>query len=153
MRPDTMLKPPTIRAPLLGRTRVRLIPTRLRTRLIAIALSILTGLLLAGAVWQIKRTVDRRLAEERARLERQDLVAFEQNFYAPINSHAIDTWQNYKSTRAIARFNDSYFVATDGGLVQLCVDGDLKRHYSVIDGLPESDLVSLATFNSALFIG
>src|SRR5207244_10234126 len=50
-------------------------------------------------------------------------------------------------------FRDAYFVATDGGLIELDASGDLVRHYSVLDGLPESDLLSLAPFNTKLFIG
>ena len=60
---------------------------------------------------------------------------------------------NHKATRAIARFNDSYFVASDGGLIEIDQTGKLVRHYTVLDGLPESDLLSLAVFNSKLFIG
>jgi ligand-binding sensor domain-containing protein len=51
------------------------------------------------------------------------------------------------------QFQDSYFVATDGGLVELDASGKLLRHYTVLDGLPESDLLSLASFNSKLFVG
>lgn len=107
---------------------------------------------LAGA-WQVKRRADRELAEARERQEKQDLIPFEQKSLTPISSKAIEIWQTHQATRAIAKFNDSYFVASDGGLIELDHDGKLVRHFTVLDGLPESDLLSLATFNSKLFIG
>jgi ligand-binding sensor domain-containing protein len=61
--------------------------------------------------------------------------------------------QSSRNTRSLARFNDSIFAATDGGLVEFAEDGKLKRRYATLDGLPESDLTALATFNSKLFIG
>ena len=107
---------------------------------------------LAGA-WQIKHRADLQLAEARARQEKQDLIPFEQKLLNPITSKAIEIWQTHQTARAIAKLNDSYFVASDGGLVELDHNGKLLRHYTVLDGLPESDLVSLAAFNSKLFIG
>ena len=107
---------------------------------------------LAGA-WQVKRRADRELAEARARQEKQELIPFEQKLLKPISSKAIEIWQSHQAARAIVKFNDSYFVASDGGLIELDHNGKLVRHYTVLDGLPESDLLSLATFNSKLFIG
>ena len=107
---------------------------------------------LAGA-WQVKRRADRELAEARARQEKQELIPFEQKLLKPISSKAIEIWQSHQAARAIVKFNDSYFVASDGGLTELDHNGKLVRHYTVLDGLPESDLLSLATFNSKLFIG
>jgi ligand-binding sensor domain-containing protein len=103
--------------------------------------------------WQVKQRADRQLADERARLEKQDLIPYEKKKLNPISSKAIEIWQARQTTRAIVRFNDSYFVASDGGLIELDRNGKLLRHYTVLDGLPESDLLSLATYNSKLFIG
>ena len=107
---------------------------------------------LAGA-WRVKQQADQQLAEERARHEKQNLIPFEQKLFKSISSKAIQIWQNHQTARAIVRFNDSYFVASDGGLIELDRTGKLVRHYTVLDGLPESDLLSLAVFNSKLFIG
>src|SRR5689334_7698089 len=129
-------------------------PTKLianrKTLLLLLVLSLIAGLAVA---WQIKQRADQKLAEERARREKQNIVPFEQKLLRPISSKAIEIWQNHQATRAIARFNDTYFVASDGGLIELDQAGKLLRHYTVLDGLPESDLLSLATFNSKLFIG
>ena len=125
------------------------LPTR-KIWLLLLMLALIAGLV--GA-WQIKQRADLRLADERARRDKQDFVPFEQKLLKPISSKAIEIWQNHQSARAIARFNDSYFVATDGGLIELDQTGKPVRHYTVLDGLPESDLLSLAVFNSRLFIG
>lgn len=103
--------------------------------------------------WQVKQRADRQLAEERARREKQNLIPYEKKKLNPISSKAIEIWQTHQTTRAIVRFNDSYFVASDGGLIEFDRTGKLVRHYTVLDGLPESDLLSLATYNAKLFIG
>ena len=121
-----------------------------KTLLLLLVLAMIAGLI---SVWQVKQRADQQLSEERARREKQNLVPFEQKLLKPISSKAIEIWQNHQAARAIARFNDSYFVASDGGLVELDQTGKLVRHYTVLDGLPESDLLSLAVFNSKLFIG
>jgi ligand-binding sensor domain-containing protein len=121
-----------------------------KTLLLLVVLSLIVALV--GA-WRVKQRADQQLAEERARREKQSLIPFEQKAFKPINSKAIAIWQNYKTTRAMVKLNDSYFVASDGGLIELDRTGKLVRHYTVLDGLPESDLVSLAVFNSKLFIG
>ena len=119
-------------------------------------LILLAGLALFGCLlgaWLIKQHADRSVAEERSLLEKQNIIPFEHKSYSKINNPAISIWQSYKTTRAIEKFNDSIFVATDGGLVQFGPNGKLLHHYTILDGLPESDLLSLATFNSKLFIG
>ena len=121
-----------------------------RTLLSLLVLSLVV--VLVGA-WQVKQRADQQLAAERARLEKQNLVPFEQKRFKAISSKAITIWQNHQTARAIARFNDSYFVASDGGLIELDHTGKLVRHFTVLDGLPESDLLSLAVFNAKLFIG
>ncbi len=121
-----------------------------KTLLLLLVLALIAGLI---SVWRVKQRADQQLAEERARREKQNLVPFEQKLLKPISSKAIEIWQNHEAARAIARFNDSYFVASDGGLIELDQTGKLVRHYTVLDGLPESDLLSLAVFNSKLFIG
>ena len=121
-----------------------------KTLLLLLVLALIAGLV---SVWQVKQRADQQLAAERARREKQNLVPFEQKLLKPISSKAIEIWQNHQVTRAIARFNDSYFLASDGGLIELDQTGKLVRHYTVLDGLPESDLLSLAVFNSKLFIG
>ena len=88
--------------------------------------------------WVIKQRAERRLAEERSRLEKQNIIPFELRAYSRINNPAISIWQSFKATRAVDKFNDSIFFATDGGLVEFGQDGKLLHHYTTLDGLPES---------------
>ncbi len=114
---------------------------------------LLLQIALVGAVWQIKRSAQRELEAAAADLARQSVVPFEKRLLPLINSEGITLLQSSQAVRGLARFNDSYFAATEGGLVQIASDGKPKRRFTVLDGLPESDLVSLAEFNSQLFIG
>src|SRR6185369_2416999 len=121
-----------------------------RTLLVLACLALLGSL---PGVWIIKQRAERSLAEERTRREKENIIPFEHKSYSTINNPAISIWQSYKTTRAIEKFNDSIFVATDGGLVEFGPNGNFARHYTTLDGLPDSDVLSLATFNSKLFIG
>ena len=103
--------------------------------------------------WRIRNQAQRQLEEERARLEKQDLVPFEKILRPQFASKELTIWQSFRRSKAIVRFKDNYFVATDGGLVAFDAAGNLGRHYSVLDGLPESDLLSLAALGGRLFIG
>lgn len=103
--------------------------------------------------WRIRQQAQRQLEEQRARLERQDVVPFEKRLRPPLARRELAIWQGYRNSRAIAQFRDNYFVATDGGLLEFDPAGNLLRHYSVLDGLPESDLLSLAKLGAKLFIG
>lgn len=119
-------------------------------------LVLLAGLALFGSLlgaWLIKQHAEKSVAEGRSLLEKQNIIPFEYKSYSQIDNPAISIWQSYKTTRAIEKFNNSIFVATDGGLVELGPTGSLLHHYTILNGLPESDLLSLATFNSKLFIG
>src|SRR5215470_11555380 len=122
-----------------------------RKSLIVLASAVLFVFLIVA--WRIRERTQERLGDERARTERQNQIPFEQVSYPPISSTEIECWQGHNATRDLAHFRDSVFVATDGGLIEYGLSGDLRRHYSVLDGLPESDLLSLATFNARLFIG
>jgi hypothetical protein len=104
-------------------------------------------------LWRIRQQAQRLLEEQRARLERQDIVPFEKRPRPPLTRKELAIWQGHRNSRAIAQFRDNYFVATDGGLVEFDPAGNLLRHYSVLDGLPESDLLSLAPLGAKLFIG
>src|SRR5215218_8526647 len=119
-------------------------------------LIVLASLVLFGSVlvaYVIKQRAEKSLANQRSLLEKQNFIPFEHKSYSQIDNPGISIWQSYKTTRAIEKFNDSIFVATDGGLVEFDPSGKLLHHYTILNGLPESDLLSLATFNSKLFIG
>ena len=114
---------------------------------------LLLQIAVVGAVWQIKRQTQRQLEAAAADLARQSVVPFETRLLPAINGEGITLQQNSHSVRSLTRFNDSYFAATEGGLVELTSDGKPKHRFTVLDGLPESDLTALAGFGSQLFIG
>lgn len=117
------------------------------------ALMISSLLLILVGAWRIKNQAQLQLDAERERERRQSIVPFERKTNAHLTRKGLEILQNFSDTRAITRFQDSLFAATDGGLVAFSQSGQLTRHYSAIDGLPESDLVSLAAFDSKLFLG
>lgn len=104
-------------------------------------------------IFRVYQSAQNSLSKERARLLNKTSVAFEKTRLTPHQSTDIRIWQSISDTRAFAKFKDSYFAATGGGLAQYSLTGELVRHYTVLDGLPESDLTALAVFNEKLFIG
>ncbi|MCI0665958.1 MAG: hypothetical protein L0220_33300, partial [Acidobacteria bacterium] len=118
-----------------------------------IVAAILMLLAVAILALYVKHQAQRQLDAARIELERSSLIPFEKQARRAIAHNGIKLIQNSKNVRDLAQFNNSYFAATDGGLVEFDPDGKLRRHYTVLDGLPESDLTCLAPFNSKLFIG
>jgi ligand-binding sensor domain-containing protein len=104
-------------------------------------------------ILQIKNSAETTLANERARLIEQNRVTFEKKFLTPHLTKNVQIMQNTGETRDFVRFQDSYFAATGGGLVEFSAEGKIVRHFTVLDGLPESDLTCLAVFQGKLFIG
>ena len=114
-------------------------------------------LLISGIVvfqmLRIKQSAEAMLANERARLLEQNRVAFEKRLLTPHLSQKIQIFQNTLDTRDVVRFKNDYYAATGGGLAQFDEGGKLKKHFTVLDGLPESDLTALAIYEDKLFIG
>ena len=132
---------------------VRFLPELIVRRRSLVVLTIAILIISFIGFWRIRNQAQRQLEEERARLEKQDLVPFEKTLRPQFASKELTIWQSFTNSKAIARFKDNYFVATDGGLVEFDTTGNLLRHYSALDGLPESDLLSLAALGAKLFIG
>lgn len=118
-------------------------------------LAILTiGLCLAVfQIYQIYRDAQNKLAQTRSRLKEQNIVTFEKVRLNPHPQNNVQIIQNTSDTRDLVYFQDSYFAATSGGLLQLSPEGKEIKHFTVLDGLPESDLTSLTVFDAKLFIG
>ncbi len=106
---------------------------------------------LAAVIIRVKNSARSELAKERSRHE--SYLPFERTKLIPHSKNNVQIWQNVDDTRDFVKFQDSYFAATSGGLVQLAADGNLIRHFTVLDGLSESDLTNLIVFNAKLFIG
>ncbi len=115
-----------------------------------------SALILSFAIFQIfsiYNSAKKTLATERARLNEQNRVAFEKRILTPHLTNNIQILQNTGETRDIVRFRNSFFAVTNGGLLQFDESGKLEKHFTVLDGLPESDLTALVVFQDRLFIG
>lgn len=104
-------------------------------------------------IYWIYRDAEIKLAQSRSRQIEQNKVTFEKFRLTPHLTNKVGIIQNTNKVRSIISFQNSYFAATNGGLLQLSNDGKTIKHFTVLDGLPESDLTSLAIFDAKLFIG
>jgi ligand-binding sensor domain-containing protein len=107
----------------------------------------------AVVVYRIFIDTESKLAQSRSRQLEQNSLKFEKIRLNPHPHNFVQIIQNTQDTRGLIQFQNSYFAATSGGLLQLSPEGKLIKHFTVLDGLPESDLVSLAVFEAKLFIG
>lgn len=82
-----------------------------------------------------------------------DAVRFRRRRLDPPRRAGVRLFQAARATRAVERFGDSYFAATDGGLVELTPQGRVVRRFDVLDGLGESDLTCLAAYGGRLYVG
>jgi ligand-binding sensor domain-containing protein len=117
---------------------------------------LLIGLLLFALIFQsvrIYKAVQRQIAAEKSRLKTAEIIPFDKFVLTPHQTSHIEIRQNTNDARGIVKFRDSYFTATNGGLLQLSETGENIRHFTVADGLAESDLTALAVFGDKLFIG
>ena len=124
---------------------------RRRRSLIALASLIAIAALIIG--WSVKRRADREFEAARALLEERAFAPFEKDAMRAFAGDEVKLIQSSRAIRGLAQYNGSVFAATDGGLVEFDEEGKAKRRYTTLDGLPESDLTSVAVFNSKLFIG
>ena len=95
-----------------------------RRWLIGLALALLCAGLIAA--WMVKRNAQREFDAARTWLERQSFVPFEKEARPALPGSEIKLIQSSRHTRSLARFNDSIFAATDGGLVEFAEDGKLN---------------------------
>src|SRR5262245_8725112 len=68
-------------------------------------------------------------------------------------SDGLTLYLDTSEVRATAILAGTRYLATSGGLVALDQNGDVKRRYTTLDGLPDNDLTALASFQGRLFIG
>ncbi|HEY7179812.1 MAG TPA: hypothetical protein VIC84_00270 [Blastocatellia bacterium] len=116
-----------------------------------LATAVLIGALIAG--WIVKRRADRELEAARARSAERAFAPFKKDELRAFTGGGVELIQSSRGARGLAQFNGSVFAATGGGLVEFDEEGKTRRRYTTLDGLPESDLTSIAVFNSKLFIG
>lgn len=119
---------------------------------LAIFLACSVVLVCFGA-FHIYQLTQKTLDKERAAFANENEIFFEKISHEPHFNQFVQFIQNTKDVRFVEKFQNSYFAATGGGLLQFAPSGKLLKNFTVSDGLPESDLTSLAVFNSQLFIG
>jgi ligand-binding sensor domain-containing protein len=109
----------------------------------------------AASLWglDVARRALGGLQEARTAGRAGDDVPFERRRLDPPRKGGVRLFQSTRSVRAVERFNDSYFAATDGGLVELTPQGRVVRRLGVLDGLGESDLTCLAAYGGRLYVG
>lgn len=108
---------------------------------------------IAFQIYKIYVAARQTISAERARLLEQNRVPFEKKALTPHSSQKIRLLQNTSDTRDFVKYKNSYYAATSGGLIQYDETGKTEKHFSVSDGLPESDLTALAVYQNKLFIG
>src|SRR3954469_21131684 len=108
-------------------------------RVLVTAAGLFAFALVLWGVALVRRAHD-GLEQARARGSVRDAVRFERARLGPLGRDGVRLFQSTRSVRAVARFREAYFAATDGGLVELSTAGEVRRRFSVLDGLGESDL-------------
>jgi ligand-binding sensor domain-containing protein len=111
------------------------------------------AVLLAGGVafyfWRIGRSVD----DERERQNAAARIEVSETRLRPPSTDGLTIYLNASDVRAASSLAGVNYLATSGGLIALDQGGGVKRRYTTLDGLPDNDLTSLATFRGRLFIG
>ncbi len=107
----------------------------------------------AYQIFSVKNSARTTLAEENARLKNKNLVPFEKKNLTPHSFQNVEILQNATDARDFVKFQNLYFAATGGGLTAFDEAGKISKHFTILDGLPESDLTVLAVFKDRLFIG
>src|SRR5262245_16352547 len=125
---------------------------RSHRRLLA-AFALLIAIAVLIVAWTVKRRAEREFEASRTLLEERPFAPFDKDARRAFAGDGVRLIQSSRATRGLARFNGSVSAATDGGVVEFGEDGQMKRRYTTLDGLPESDLTSIAVFNSKLFAG
>src|SRR5215213_11494705 len=80
-------------------------------------------------ICRIYNSVQKTLADERARLIEQTSVPFEKKVLTPHLSQNVRILRNTSAVRDFIKFREFYFAATGGGLVQFAGDGKILRHF------------------------
>ena len=122
-------------------------------KLIVLVVSVSVLGFAAFQIFSIYDSARQMLAETRARQNGINRVSFEKKLLTPHLTNQIEILQNTSDVRAFVKYKNSFFAATGGGLVEYDEDGKRVKHFTVLDGLPESDLTALFVFNDKLFIG
>ncbi|KAF0220228.1 MAG: hypothetical protein FD167_5069, partial [bacterium] len=114
---------------------------------------ILLGLSLASLTYFYLRKIDSTINLEKAKQIADSRVEATVKALVPITLSGIKLSVEASQPRAMCEYNDTYYVATAGGLLALDKEGKLISHYTILDGLPSLNLLSLSVFRTQLYIG
>lgn len=122
-------------------------------KILFICIAVFVVSLAVYQIFTIKNSVRKALAEETARFKDKNPVPFEKRILTPHLSQNISILQNTNEARDFVKFQNHFYATTGGGLVELDDNGKLVRHFTILDGLPESDLTSITVYQNKLYIG
>jgi ligand-binding sensor domain-containing protein len=123
--------------------------TRRNTTIVSLVLAFV--LVVGVGLWVIR--LNNRIARERELETASSRVEVEQKKLTVPATDGLTVYLNSADVRAVATFADAQYLATSGGLLWLDENGNVKRRYTTLDGLPDNDLTALAVFRDRLFIG
>src|SRR5262249_19823704 len=133
-----------------------IIQTRMRSRKAKVIIFIIASVSVAVGVLSVisvRNAALRALEVARKAASTSQLVPIERIELKPYSGNDAKIIQSGNEVRDLTQFRDSLFAATSGGLIRLSSEGEMLRQYTVLDGLPESDLTSAAVYHDTLFIG
>ncbi len=114
---------------------------------------ILLGLFLASLTYFYLRQIDSTINLETAKQIAASRVEATVKVLVPITLSGIKLSVEASQPKAMCEYNDTYYVATAGGLLALNKEGKLVNHYTILDGLPSLNLFCLSVFQGQLYIG
>lgn len=124
----------------------------LTRRRVSIAAGVAALLLIAAVIIYVVR-LNRNIALQQQQQADAARVQVEERSLRAPSSDGVTLYLNAADVRAVARFEDTRYLATSGGLIAVDDAGDVKRRYTTLDGLPDNDLTALAVFRNRLFVG
>jgi ligand-binding sensor domain-containing protein len=123
------------------------------TRIRSVILFGVAASLLIGAIAIYIVIVNRSIGGERDRQAAATRVEVEERALRSPSTDGLTLYLSASDVRAIANFQGNRYLATSGGLIALDENGNVKRRFTTLDGLPENDLTALAIFRDRLYAG
>ena len=124
-----------------------------KPKLIALTAAVVVAAIVATWVDSVRNAALKSLNDERQRVATGNLIPFDRTELKRYAGNDVRFIQNVTSVRDLVLFKGAIFAVTGGGLVKLSTDGKTVGRYTVLDGLPESDLTAAAVYHDVLFIG
>jgi ligand-binding sensor domain-containing protein len=121
-------------------------------RRLVIAAAVSAALIVAAAIFYAV-WLNRRIADEGQRHADAARVEVRESALRAPSADGLALYLNASDARATASLGGTRYLATNGGLIALGEDGEPRRRYTTLDGLPDNDLTAMAVFRGRLFVG